>query len=93
MIIIMQSINIHIQQGSSYLWFHYQVILNNVKYEFRRSETPHGKDFFLKNVFIYLKIERKLWKVVQYQIKLMMINFKFEAPIINAVYRNVPGMR
>ena len=35
----------------------------------------HGNDFFFY-------IERKLWKVVQSQVGLMRINFKFEAPIL-----------
>ena len=50
------------------------------KYLRRRASyfAPHGKDFF----FILVHIEMKLWKVVQSQVELMKINFKFEAPNI-----------
>ena len=41
-----------------------------------------GQSQTCKLLKIILNIERKLWKVVQTQVELMRINFKFEAPIL-----------
>ena len=51
--------------------------------------------FMTHRNFFFFNIEKKLWKVVQSQVKLMRINFKFEAPILqvqiitNIIYSNL----
>ena len=43
------------------------------------NHRPANFSFF---IFIFFYIQRKLWKVVQPQVQLMSINFKFEVPIL-----------